>query len=149
MYTVFFEFEGITYFYGHIVGKATTGFSDDIGKARSDLDARNAKLASPLRGSAATRSSFVQGMVRREVDIASDGSVTCRNYFPESLIVEFRIGEPSNLKSCFTVFLLKSKRWHINETSLERAIDTAEGLHQFAMLDPSKWPELAEEAGLT
>lgn len=147
MYIVFFEYEGTTYFFGSVRGE-TTGFTSDINQARSELDLLNSQLPAPLPGSAAIRASFVQAMVHREIDIASDGSMKSRNYFPESLIVEFRIGELPKEKRHFRVFLLKSQRIYTHEASLEHAVRTARGLHELAALDPSKWPEMAEEAGL-
>lgn len=147
MHTVFFEYEGKTYFFGSVRGK-TTGFTSDVNQARSELDFLNSQLDAPLPGSAATRASFVQAMVHREIDIANDGTMKSRNFFPESLIVEFRTDSPSNGRSHFRVFLLKSQRIYTNEANLEHAVRTARGLHELAALDPSKWPEMAEEAGL-
>lgn len=147
MHTVFFEHEGTTYFFGSVRGE-TTGFTSDINQARSELDLLNSQLGAPVPGSAATRASFVQAMVHREIDITHDGTMKSRNYFPESLIVEFRTGEPPKQRSHFRVFLLKSQRIYTNEANLEHAVRTARGLHELAALDPSKWPEMAEEAGL-
>lgn len=148
MYIAFFDHNGITYYCGYLASMRVTDYSSDIAKVRSALDVLNKSLKQPHPGSAATRASFVQALVRRKLDIADNGTLVSSNYFPETLIVEFRLERNKVETKFYAVFLLKKQELDVVLPTLEDAVATAERTHQLATLDPSKWQEMSEDAGL-
>jgi hypothetical protein len=148
MYIGYFDYDGTTYYCGYMASMRATNYSSNISKVRGDLDVLNSKLKQPHPGNAATRASFVQALVRRKLDIADNGALVSSNYFPETLIVEFRLERNKVETKFYAVFLLKKQELDVVLPTLEDAVASAERIHKLATLDSSKWQDMAEGAGL-
>jgi hypothetical protein len=126
MYIGFFEYGDSIRYFGYQGPLAVTKFTDNLAEARTELASASGSMIE------AARAPFAQAFRRRKLEIDPFGKASAVDYYPETLIVEFR--PDGDEVHPFLMFFHKKGKFEGQVPDFDAAVRFAGNIHRFATL---------------